>query len=468
MELKLSQNIKARRKKCGFTQEQLAEAMGVSVGTVSKWESGISYPDIEMVAALADFFQESVDALLGYQWEQSSAGQTARRLKALRGERRYEEGLAEVKSALQKFPYQSDVLYECGELLFQSTIAQTHPAARGSKTSERNLLLAVDVFEKTIQLLEQNHNPAVSKTDIHQKIGTIYGVLGQKEAAVSYLEQHNSSHLNDWMISNFLTDLKQYPRAWELAAEMFQRRAFELFQCYWVMYAVLINTEKYNDLLEFAVWMEQFCLSLQDNASLCSVQRPSKTARRPNSLQYNKSGYYVRATAITEAMIATVYAYKGTAEHKDYAPDIRNYLQKAAKHAEIFDNFPDYSGKTRFTNCCRETLYDGHGKSAVLAIQDVILYSRENEAAFFVLRSIYNNIAAETGHTEWNIPDDFAAETGHAERNIPDDFAAETGHAKWNIPDDIAMETGHAEWNIPDDFAAESSHTKRRSHGNKI
>lgn len=134
MELKLSQNIKARRKKCGFTQEQLAEAMGVSVGTVSKWESGNSYPDIEMVAALADFFQESVDALLGYQWKQSSAGQTVRRLKALRGERRYDEGLAEVKTALQKFPYQSDVLYECGELLFQSSIAQTHPAACGANS----------------------------------------------------------------------------------------------------------------------------------------------------------------------------------------------------------------------------------------------------------------------------------------------------------------------------------------------
>ncbi len=39
--------------------------MDVSVGTVSKWESAISVPDIETIVELADFFQESVDALLG-------------------------------------------------------------------------------------------------------------------------------------------------------------------------------------------------------------------------------------------------------------------------------------------------------------------------------------------------------------------------------------------------------------------
>lgn len=382
MEIRLSQNIKANRKKCGFTQEQLAEAMGVSVGTVSKWESGSSSPDIAMIVELADFFQESVDVLLGYQWKHRSAGHTATRLRSLRNERRYETGVAEAKKALQKFPGQSEVLYECGELLYQSAMAQTHPAMnKSSEASSENLHLAMDAFQKTIQLLEQNHNPAISEAKIHQKIGTIYGVLGQKEAAVSYLEKHNSSNLNDWMISNFLTDLKQYPKAWAIAAEMFQHRAFELFQCYWVMYSVLINTEKYNDLLELAVWMESFCLSLSDKAA----------------------GYYIRAVAITEAMIATAYAYKGIAEHKDYSPDIRNCLEKAVNHAQTFDRTPDYAGTTRFTSHSSETVYDGHGDSAILTVQDVILYSKENEGAFSVLREIYDNIVSETGHKEWRI-----------------------------------------------------------------
>lgn len=43
MEVLLSQNIRANRKRLAMTQEQLAEAMNVSVGTVSKWESGSSH-----------------------------------------------------------------------------------------------------------------------------------------------------------------------------------------------------------------------------------------------------------------------------------------------------------------------------------------------------------------------------------------------------------------------------------------
>ena len=38
----LQDNIKSRRKGLNMTQEQLAEAMNVTVGAVSKWESGVS------------------------------------------------------------------------------------------------------------------------------------------------------------------------------------------------------------------------------------------------------------------------------------------------------------------------------------------------------------------------------------------------------------------------------------------
>ncbi len=42
MEARLSQTIRALRRERRLTQEQLAEAMGVTVGAVSKWESGVS------------------------------------------------------------------------------------------------------------------------------------------------------------------------------------------------------------------------------------------------------------------------------------------------------------------------------------------------------------------------------------------------------------------------------------------
>ncbi len=64
--LNLSKSIIQKRKEKGITQEKLAEYMGVSKASVSKWESGQSYPDILLLPELATYFNISVDELLGY------------------------------------------------------------------------------------------------------------------------------------------------------------------------------------------------------------------------------------------------------------------------------------------------------------------------------------------------------------------------------------------------------------------
>ena len=43
MKLELSENIKKYRKEMNLTQEQLADAFNITVGAVSKWESGVSH-----------------------------------------------------------------------------------------------------------------------------------------------------------------------------------------------------------------------------------------------------------------------------------------------------------------------------------------------------------------------------------------------------------------------------------------
>ena len=64
--LNISKCIVQKRKEKGITQEKLAEYIGVSKASVSKWESEQSYPDILLLPELATFFNVSVDELLGY------------------------------------------------------------------------------------------------------------------------------------------------------------------------------------------------------------------------------------------------------------------------------------------------------------------------------------------------------------------------------------------------------------------
>lgn len=64
MYLGISENIKRLRKEKNVTQEKMAEAFGISSQSVSRWELGICYPDLELLPAIANYFGTTVDALL--------------------------------------------------------------------------------------------------------------------------------------------------------------------------------------------------------------------------------------------------------------------------------------------------------------------------------------------------------------------------------------------------------------------
>ncbi|MBQ3210018.1 MAG: methyltransferase domain-containing protein [Oscillospiraceae bacterium] len=62
----MGKNISRLRKEQKLTQENLARAVGVSAQAVSKWESGQSYPDIEVLPKLTDILETNIDSLLGH------------------------------------------------------------------------------------------------------------------------------------------------------------------------------------------------------------------------------------------------------------------------------------------------------------------------------------------------------------------------------------------------------------------
>lgn len=56
---------KDTEKKRDITQEELAEILGVSCQSVSRWEKGLCYPDMELIPSITSFFETSVDSLMG-------------------------------------------------------------------------------------------------------------------------------------------------------------------------------------------------------------------------------------------------------------------------------------------------------------------------------------------------------------------------------------------------------------------
>lgn len=82
--MELKERLRKNRENANYTQKELAEILNVSRQTVSSWEVGRTYPDLDIIVALSDLYQMPLDLLLK---EDSKLVETISE-KARKGERR--------------------------------------------------------------------------------------------------------------------------------------------------------------------------------------------------------------------------------------------------------------------------------------------------------------------------------------------------------------------------------------------
>lgn len=104
-ELKIGDILADRRSRKGVTQEEVAEYAGVSKASVSKWENGLSYPDITILPLLATYYNISIDELLGYrpQLEDREIRKKYREFSAKFAERPFHKVLEEVRDFIRSY-----------------------------------------------------------------------------------------------------------------------------------------------------------------------------------------------------------------------------------------------------------------------------------------------------------------------------------------------------------------------------
>lgn len=77
MSIELGARLAELRKQNGYSQESLAEKVGISRQAVSKWERGESSPDTDTLIALAKLYDISLDGLIDHKPASSKANDTA-------------------------------------------------------------------------------------------------------------------------------------------------------------------------------------------------------------------------------------------------------------------------------------------------------------------------------------------------------------------------------------------------------
>ena len=164
MSLQLGTKLADLRKRNGFSQEALAEKMGVSRQAVSKWERGESTPDTDTLIELSNLYSVSLDVLVGNRAEDTvpppPREKKIKREPVEKGKPVY-PGLS---SKLLKFPFPLVIiaLYVlCGLtlnlwhpvwLIFLLIPAYYHFAVGMKAKTKKGVLFALPVFEAALML----------------------------------------------------------------------------------------------------------------------------------------------------------------------------------------------------------------------------------------------------------------------------------------------------------------------------
>ena len=109
----LGENIRRLRIAKGITQEQFGYEMGVSAQAVSRWENSATYPDITMLPTIADFFDVTLDALMGRGQELGSKEREAifKKVYAMWDRGEVASALEAYDDALRKHPNDAYLLH---------------------------------------------------------------------------------------------------------------------------------------------------------------------------------------------------------------------------------------------------------------------------------------------------------------------------------------------------------------------
>lgn len=109
--------IKKYRKEAGYTQEEMANRLGVTTPAVNKWENGNSKPDIELLSPIARLLHISLDTLLSFQEKLTDfeIGEFIQKMEKMFSEEGYEKTYQWAVNTIKKYP-------NCNLLIWQIAV----------------------------------------------------------------------------------------------------------------------------------------------------------------------------------------------------------------------------------------------------------------------------------------------------------------------------------------------------------
>ncbi len=307
MQLSLAENIREYRKGRKLTQEKLAEILGVTVGAVYKWEAGLSVPELNLIVEMADFFDISVDVLLGHKMKDNRIQSIKEQLETFLRTQDL-AAITEAEKALGKYPHSFDIVYICSGVYFYL----------GSYyKNEDYLRRSLELAQQSLLLLPQNTDPQINESTISGSMAAVLCSLGEEEKGIQLLKQNNIAGIFDDSIGVYLAFIMDRP---EEAAPF-------------------LSDALLNELTGLLNTVFGYCFLYQSRGDFHSALNILNWGIQilTGSKTDDKSDFLEKAHAELLILLAFVQRKLGM-EKASYLS-----LQEAQKHARSFDSVREYS-----------------------------------------------------------------------------------------------------------------------------
>ncbi|MBO6241143.1 MAG: helix-turn-helix domain-containing protein [Butyrivibrio sp.] len=335
MKLELSENIKKYRKEMNLTQEQLADAFNITVGAVSKWESGNTVPDIMTMMELADFFNISMDVLLGYNLSSKSIDDLSEKIKKLTNSQKYDEAKNEADKALVRYPGSFKIIYACAQL-YTVLYAISHEMNNAAREK------AIELLEKSISFISQNTDPDISEFSIRFTIARLKSSSNPK-GALDDLKKINYMGIADLDIARAL----MHSGSLAESLDRFTRVLFTFFlhsyEFSTSMAIALVCTDQKKNIRE-AIELMDWCIGLID----MTTDNNSGYFLKMKSILLTLKGMFLSCIKDYEAMKKSIDQAYALAKKYDESPS--NALAAKIKFWHAADDYKPFVHDTLGTN----------------------------------------------------------------------------------------------------------------------
>ena len=141
-EINIAKVLVNKRKEKSITQDELANYLGVSKASVSKWETGQSYPDVTFLPKLAAYFNISVDELIDYkpQMAKEDIRKLYRSLSTDFTSKPFDSVMEDCRKTIKKYYSCFPLLLQMGILMINHIDLLKDPQKVASLTAEAKVL----------------------------------------------------------------------------------------------------------------------------------------------------------------------------------------------------------------------------------------------------------------------------------------------------------------------------------------